>query len=260
MPVVLDNDAGERVLLYGADGATLRKVVVDSSGRLVVVGPGGSGALTVSATDLDIRNLAKAQDELYAVLRTDAGAAYDARTRSWTITETVPVSATDLDIRNLTKALDELYAVLRDDSGTAYDARRIQGIDGSTQRQVIVDGGGRLYIAAPASPIRQHGDASVATGSSYVTILSYTVTSGKTLYVHSLYAVDITDTSPVAISVRLELAGSPFFIGSAAAAAGLAVPFPSPVNAGAGVAVTITARHAAAGSRTIAGGFVGYEI
>jgi hypothetical protein len=33
----------------------------------------------VSATDLDIRNLAKAQDEVYAVLKTDAGVAYDAR-------------------------------------------------------------------------------------------------------------------------------------------------------------------------------------
>lgn len=39
MPVVLDNDPGERVLLYGADGATLRKVVVDSSGRLRVSVP-----------------------------------------------------------------------------------------------------------------------------------------------------------------------------------------------------------------------------
>jgi len=33
----------------------------------------------VTATDLDIRNLAKAQDEVYSVLRTDAGVAYDAR-------------------------------------------------------------------------------------------------------------------------------------------------------------------------------------
>jgi hypothetical protein len=33
----------------------------------------------VTATDLDIRNLAKANDEIYTVLRTDAGVAYDAR-------------------------------------------------------------------------------------------------------------------------------------------------------------------------------------
>jgi len=47
--------------------------------------------VTVTATDLDIRNLAKAQDEIYAVLKTDAGVAYDARDRSWTITETITV-------------------------------------------------------------------------------------------------------------------------------------------------------------------------
>lgn len=38
-----------------------------------------SGTVTATATDLDIRNLAKAQDEVYSVLRTDAGVAYDAR-------------------------------------------------------------------------------------------------------------------------------------------------------------------------------------
>jgi hypothetical protein len=54
-----------------------------------------SGAVTATATDFDIRNLAKAQDEVYAVLRTDAGTAYDARTRSWTLgsgTDSVAVS------------------------------------------------------------------------------------------------------------------------------------------------------------------------
>jgi hypothetical protein len=35
--------------------------------------------LTVQATDLDIRNLTKTLDEIYSVLRTDAGVAYDAR-------------------------------------------------------------------------------------------------------------------------------------------------------------------------------------
>ena len=34
---------------------------------------------TVTATNLDIRDLAKAQDEVYSVLKTDAGVAYDAR-------------------------------------------------------------------------------------------------------------------------------------------------------------------------------------
>jgi len=77
----------------------------------------------VEATDFDIRDLSKVQDEVYAVLKTDAGVAYDARDRSWTITETIPVSATDLDIRDLAKAQDEIYEVLKTDAGVAYDGR-----------------------------------------------------------------------------------------------------------------------------------------
>ncbi len=51
MAVVLDNEPGERVLLYGADGSTLRKVVVDASGRLVIVGPGAGGSIPVTLTN-----------------------------------------------------------------------------------------------------------------------------------------------------------------------------------------------------------------
>lgn len=38
-----------------------------------------TNSVTVVATDLDIRNLVKTSDEIYGVLRTDAGIAYDAR-------------------------------------------------------------------------------------------------------------------------------------------------------------------------------------
>jgi hypothetical protein len=54
-----------------------------------------------------IRALVKATDEVYSVLRTDAGAAYDARDRNWA----------------LAKTTDNVYAVLKTDAGTAYDAR-----------------------------------------------------------------------------------------------------------------------------------------
>lgn len=90
------------------DGRVYRPIAVNASGQLVIVGSGAGGALTVSATDLDIRNLTKALDELYAVLRTDAGVAYDARDRSWTVTETVPVSQTTPD--NLRAGVHGRYA------------------------------------------------------------------------------------------------------------------------------------------------------
>jgi hypothetical protein len=51
MSVVLDGNPGERVLLYGSDGAIIRRVVVDSQGRQVIVGTGTSGAVTVAQSD-----------------------------------------------------------------------------------------------------------------------------------------------------------------------------------------------------------------
>jgi len=44
--------------------------------------------VTVQATDLDIRNLTKTLDEIYGVLRTDAGVAYDSRDRNWALSAT----------------------------------------------------------------------------------------------------------------------------------------------------------------------------
>ncbi len=61
-------------------------------------------SVTVIATNLDIRDLAKAQDEVYAVLRTDAGVAYDARDRSWTITESLTVT----DISDIKTAVEKI--------------------------------------------------------------------------------------------------------------------------------------------------------
>jgi hypothetical protein len=59
----------------------------------------------ITATDLDIRNLSKLSDEVYAVLRTDAGVAYDARDRNWTITETLNVgNPPNLDVSLSTRA------------------------------------------------------------------------------------------------------------------------------------------------------------
>jgi hypothetical protein len=65
-------DIGD-VTINNSTGAAA--VNIQDGGNSITV----DGSVTVSATDLDIRNLAKAQDEIYTVLRTDAGSAYDAR-------------------------------------------------------------------------------------------------------------------------------------------------------------------------------------
>jgi hypothetical protein len=68
----------------------------------------------VTATDLDIRNLSKLFDEVYAVLRTDAGVAYDARDRNWTITETLNVgNPPNLDVALSTRASESKLEAVR---------------------------------------------------------------------------------------------------------------------------------------------------
>lgn len=90
MPTVIveATDLDIRALVYTGDSITAHQ------GGTWSVNIGTIPTVTVTATDLDIRNLIKTQDEVYSILKTDANAAYDARDRSWTITETVPVSGT----------------------------------------------------------------------------------------------------------------------------------------------------------------------
>jgi len=67
--------------------------VSDRAARLLGIVNSITNTVTVQATDLDIRNLTKALDEIYSVLRTDAGVAYDARQiRALTSADVVDVS------------------------------------------------------------------------------------------------------------------------------------------------------------------------
>lgn len=54
MPVVLDNDVGHRVLLYGADGSTLRQVAVDAKGRLRISDPRERNPTTITRAYLAV--------------------------------------------------------------------------------------------------------------------------------------------------------------------------------------------------------------
>ncbi len=76
---------------------------VDVSGSSVSI----TGSVAVTATDLDIRDLAFATDSV------------DVSGSSVSITGSVAVTATDLDIRDLTAATDSVSAWTKDGSGTA---------------------------------------------------------------------------------------------------------------------------------------------
>jgi hypothetical protein len=132
--------------------------------------------VTVQATDLDIRNLSKTLDEVYAVLRTDAGAAYDARDRNWSLstTERTPLGsqgqplqqkATTYELQVDLKALTygtlpiheqtpwnppnldvALSTRLADSTFTGRWDAGIYGWDGSTARKIKTDASGELQV------------------------------------------------------------------------------------------------------------------
>jgi len=83
------------VVVYQDDKDKLKATVYQAEKDRVIQEPlsiddgGGSitvdGTVTVTGTNLDIRNLTKTRDEIYTVLKTDAGVAYDARDKNWNL-------------------------------------------------------------------------------------------------------------------------------------------------------------------------------
>lgn len=79
--LIFNNDASNlKTIIYGVNGKIIKPLAVDSSGRFLF---SSSSVITVTATNLDIRNLNSAQDSML-------------------------VMATDLDIRNLSGIQDSV--------------------------------------------------------------------------------------------------------------------------------------------------------
>jgi hypothetical protein len=111
------------------DGTDFLAVATD--GSIAVTDNGGSltvdGTVTVTATDLDIRNLSAAQDNVRIsdgtdslAVNTDGSINITDNGGSITVDGTVAVTATDLDIRDLSAATDSVTARIVDEAGTAF--------------------------------------------------------------------------------------------------------------------------------------------
>lgn len=145
---------------------------------------------TVTATDLDIRNLAKAQDEVYAVLRTDAGTAYDARLVTAQANSGVDIG--DVTINNAAGA----SAVNIQDGGNS----------------ITVDNGGTFAVQATlgAETTKVIGTVNVSTGQ---TITDVPATSGGLSKFH-LVGAATTNATNVKASAGQVYAITAFNIGA----------------------------------------------
>lgn len=136
---VFTNSASDlKVQIFGSDAT--KAIQVDSNGKLQI---STDSPITVTATDLDIRNLSSSQDGVAVYGSNDGGTTMKVlKTNSdgelyITTDETITVQATDFDIRNLTT----------DDSVSIY------GTDGTDKRQIKTDNNGRIEVASIQSEV-----------------------------------------------------------------------------------------------------------
>ena len=99
LPAGTNNIGDIDVLTYPGPSSSQFPAALTASGNLKTAIQEAT-TLTVQATDLDIRNLTKTLDEIYSVLRTDAGVAYDAR-QIRALTSSDVVSAVQLGTWNI---------------------------------------------------------------------------------------------------------------------------------------------------------------
>jgi hypothetical protein len=112
--------------------------------------------ITVSATDLDIRDLAFATDKVDV---SGSEVSLDATTLA--ALENITVSATDLDIRDLTAATDSVSAWTKDGAGTAITSTLVSGKQG-LDVNVIAANDASLANTAIAAAANALGTANTA--------------------------------------------------------------------------------------------------
>jgi hypothetical protein len=145
-----------------------------STASLPVVISSDQSAIPVSATNLDIRDLAFATDSV------------DVSGSSISVSGSVTVTATDLDIRNLSASQDSV--AIKDSTGNAFTT--------SNPLPVV------LTSSTPGDEVLDYATAaSVAAGAT--TTHTYTVTTGKVL---TLQQVSASATGKIKVEIKLNTA------------------------------------------------------
>ena len=165
MGVVLDDSPGERVLLYGADGTVLRKVVVDSSGHLQVDALSSalpSGAATEAKQDTQITALQLIDD-----LRNDLAAVATDKLRTSVIDSALPSgAATEATLSTInTNLISELTRLckLYGYDGAAWQTLLVESAANPNLRVGLWDGARRAQVYDGATEPMGTSDQGVET-------------------------------------------------------------------------------------------------
>lgn len=245
---------------------------INGDGSINITDNGGSitvdGTVTVTATDLDIRNLVFATDKVDvsgSSVALDAGtlAALESITvqnpsgagavniqdggNSITVDGSVTVTATDLDIRDLSHTQDSVKI----GDGTDFLA---VNTDGSIN-VVIAD-------ATPGTPINSY-NTSAALAAAGSNNHDYTVTAAKTLYLNQIEA---TASGKAKIEVQIETAvasgtfNTRFVEFNSTATPNMQIHLDNPIAVAAGVRVRVIRTNKDNQSQDVYSTICGYEL
>jgi hypothetical protein len=217
---------GTDFLAVAADGSI---AITDNGGSLTV-----DGSVTVSATDLDVRDLSHTQDSIkigdgsdFLAIAADGSIAITDNGGSLTVDGSVTVSATDLDIRDLSAASDSVKSQIADGSGNYYSASNPVPVTISNNNL-----GDEVNDYSTASAI-----AAAATSNH-----DYTVTAGKTLL---LAQIEASASGKAKIEVQIEsgvasgVFNSRFVMFNSTANPNMQLELKAPISVSAGVRVRV---------------------
>ena len=185
--VFQDSPESLKALQYGSDGTAAKVLKTDASGRQIIATEVGA-EVTVTATDLDIRNLSNEQDNIvvYGNDGTDNIALKtDATGRQIITTEVgaeVAVTATDLDIRDISNTQDSIV---------------VYGNDGADNRALKTDAAGILQVAYTKVFTNQTQNVTTAN--------DYTGSTARDISLQSVYTFFINNTGENSATVKVQI-------------------------------------------------------
>jgi len=241
---ILNFVGGKPVVVLGTDGTDLYGITTDSDGHLqldILSSALPTGAATQTTLGL-------ISDRVGAIVSPPSGTLLQ---RLGLLADRLGALASPVSGSVNYQLGDAVTALqLIDDLRNALDSVGTDELDVNVEQAVP---------PVPASIVQDAGAVNVGTGT-WTTVTTYTVTTGKTLYIHYWSAAPSVNAAGFVFMARLDIGGAVRDSGMAPAGDSVHVSFPSPMIATSTQVVVVQTYHAEAGAEWCRAAIVGFEV
>lgn len=243
-PEISGTGVGRPVMPYGSDGSNWLALLVDALGRLQV----DAEVDNFPADPATQTTLASCLTALQS-LQNLVGALHD-------------VGLDELDVQVITSVLPTDAATQTTLAATLTALQSIQNLVGALhdvgldELDVRVEG----FDPVPTDPINEFADGVSAASGTLTTVVSYTVTTAKTLYLTDLFLSDQTGAAGIEFESILQYGAANKLIGRAAAGADYKVHLRTPLKAVAETVITLRTYQWSGVAKNFAGNIIGFEV